>query len=106
MGFVVATFLMMTTFTYQNCCVGINSFYGHNLHAKKRHLENFMIAILWPFMWYAVDRNLKDWTLSWADVVFGAFKYWFAIRWRGVQVESLDLRSGNIKTTYVGHDGK
>ncbi len=73
--FVAITIFCMTTFSYQHCCVGLNSFKNHMIHYGKRHWENVLTGLIWPVSWVAVDRSLRGWTLCWMDVVFGTIEY-------------------------------
>jgi hypothetical protein len=100
-GMVIITMFVMTTFTYQNCCVGINSFRDHLRHAGRRNLDNIHIAVLWPCMLYVVNRNLARWMMSWLHAVLGTFEYWFITTWGGVRFESWNLKEETVETTNV-----
>ena len=48
-GVGVFVMFVMTTFIYQNCCVGLNTLWAHIGHARQRHFENLVIAVIWPW---------------------------------------------------------
>ncbi|MBI5733093.1 hypothetical protein HY967_04005 [Candidatus Jorgensenbacteria bacterium] len=98
--FVVFTMFAMTTFTYQNCCIGMNTFRNHLLHASTRHIENLLTSIFWPVSWTFINRWLNGWTLNWLYVVLGTFEYWLVTVRKGVKIDTLDFQSGEHKTTY------
>ena len=108
--FVGITMAIMTTFSYQHCCVGMQGFRGHLRHfGTKRHLENLLTAVFWPYEWFVIDRNLRGWEMMYLDVVLNAVHLWFVEIWRGVTLETWRLRNGEVEkveTTYVRSDGK
>jgi hypothetical protein len=87
-GMMLFTMFVMTTFTFQHCCVGMNTFRGHIFHAGTRHLENLYISIFWPYMIYVTDKNLQKWCFSWFLAVINIFEYWWFIATENIQEES------------------
>lgn len=97
------TFMVMTTFTYQHCCIGMQGFRSHMRHAGKRHLENLLVATLWPYEWFVVDQNLRSWGMDYLGIVLNAIHYWFVEIWKGVRLESWTLRNGEVEKVDVTH---
>lgn len=42
--------------------------------------------------------------MSWMHAVMGALEYWFVTTWKGVRLESYDLKKGIVETTYITPD--
>ena len=57
--FIPITFAFLTTFDFQHCCVGLNTFRDHLSHHGRNHLSNVIESIGWPVTWFILDRNLK-----------------------------------------------
>ena len=104
------TLVVMMTFTYQNCCVGMQSFWDHLRHAgTARHVECLAVAALWPYGWFMVDQNMRGWGMSYIGIVLNALHYWFIEVWRGVRLECGTVKDGGVEkvvTTYVSSSGK
>lgn len=104
------TLVVMTTFIYQNCCIGMGGFWRHLGHAKwKNWLESIGVALLWPLGWWRVDQAMRGWGMTYLDIVANALDYWLVQIWRGVTLETWTLRNGSVesvKTTRVPSDGR
>lgn len=101
-GLIVFTFAFLTTFAFQNCCVGIQSFRGHLKHRGWGGvMEDAINSLIWPWGWLQLDHSLRGWGLSFADAFFNAVEYWFVSSWRGVRLSSVDIDTGAISTTYI-----
>jgi len=87
--FTFTTVFCMTTFSFQQCCVGFSTFSEHMRHHGWGHLESLLVGLLWPISWYTVDRNLRGWGLGWMYVVFGTMEYWLVTTRRGVRIECM-----------------
>ena len=103
-GVALFTLFVMTTFAYQQCCVGLNTFRDHICHDGSNHCWNLLAAGLWPYTLFVIDRNLQGWSMSWLDAVLGTFEYWFVTTWKGVKLESYDLREGTGEAVHVSPD--
>lgn len=102
LGLGVFTFAFLMTFAFQHCCVGLQSFSAHLKHRGwKGVFEDVLGALIWPWCWFILDRNLKSWGLSFADAVINAFAYWFVSSWRGTTFEYTDFQTGETTTGRV-----
>jgi hypothetical protein len=116
LGFAIFTLWIMVTFSFQHCCVGLNTFKNHVLHYRVRHAVSLMIfSILWPYSICMFDRNMRGWMMSWLDVAGNAIEYWVPLSWffngrsEGVEMKTINMQTGEIETNYVrspeeGHD--
>ncbi len=96
------TFVILLTFRYQNCCVGMNTFRGHIRHSiGEIATEDILMSVIWPWGWYVLDRNFSSWGLPWGEIVFQAFCHWLITSWRGVELVTINFRTGEPKTTYI-----
>lgn len=100
-GCAVITFFAMTTFAFQNCCIGMNTLRGHLLHAREKHLESLVIALTWPYMWGQVSRNLSGWGISWLDIILNVAEYWCVTIWKGVRIEFFNPRTGESRVAHA-----
>ena len=101
------TLFVMETFHYQNCCVGFNSFSRHLRNCGlRRHLDQFLVALLWPHGWNMVVANMAGWGMSWMDIVFNAFEYWLYSRWRGVRIETWVRGQEGMEVTRANDPGE
>lgn len=101
LGVAVFVVVVMTTGTYQHCCVGLNTFMEHLKHAKEEHYENLVAAVGWPVALYFVDRWLRGWCMSWALFALGALEYWFVTTWKGTRLETLNVQTGETTEEYI-----
>lgn len=101
-GFTIFTFLILLTFRYQNCCVGISTFIRHIRHSvSETFTEDILGSVIWPWSWYIMNRNLSSWGLPWGEVIFQAFRHWLITSWRGVEMVTINFRTGEKKTTRI-----
>lgn len=100
-GLVLVTLFFMTTFSYTECCVGLNSFWQHLLHARGKHIENIVVALGWPYTWLVVDANLKGWGLNWLYILERTLEYWLVTIRKGIKFEYWNLRKGTVTADRV-----
>lgn len=101
-GLGVFTFAFLMTFAFQHCCVGLQTFSDHLKHRGwKGAFEDALGALIWPWCWFRLNRNLRGWGMSFVDAVINAFAYWFVSSWRGTTFESMDFQTGEMKTGRV-----
>lgn len=101
-GLVIFTFVFLTTFCFQNCCVGMNTFCGHLMHRGwKGAGEDLISSIIWPWSWYRINCFLIGWYSNLLIAVCNAFEYWLVSSWRGVSFTSIDFQTGESTTVYV-----
>ncbi len=100
-GLGIFTFAFLTTFAYQNCCVGIQSFRDHLKHYGWKGLAGSALgSLIWPLCWFGLDRHLKgNWGISFAEALCDAIKYWFVDSWRGTSLTRVDFQTGEVTTT-------
>lgn len=102
----VFTLWIMVTFSFQHCCVGMNTFKNHMIHYGTKHFESLLIAILWPYAIFAFDRNMRGWMMSWLDVAGNAIEYWIPLGWlegrpEGTPVTTVNMQTGEVETSYI-----
>ncbi len=95
------TLAVMTTFVYQNCCVGVSSFGGHIGSHTDHHGEVVLTAIFWPYRLYVFDRNWSGWGLGWLPAFLMAIEYWFVTRWKGETLTVYDLQAGTVESARI-----
>ncbi len=105
-GVAVFTLWIMVTFSFQHCCVGVNTFKNHLIHYGTRHFESLFVAVLWPYAIFTFDRNMRGWMMSWLDVAANALEYWIPLGWlegkpQGTPVTTVDLQTGAVEISYV-----
>lgn len=96
------TFAFLTTFSFQHCCVGMQSFRSHLKHKGLLDVgTNLLGAIIWPWSWFNLGLNLSGWGMSLADAMINAIMYWLVDSWRGVTFTHIDMQSGEETTTRI-----
>jgi|GEM_PF-5599804 hypothetical protein len=101
-GLGIFTFAFLTTFSFQHCCVGMQSFRSHLEHKGWRDVgENLLGAIIWPWSWFCLDRFLKGWFMDLPTAILNAIEYWLVSSWSGVTFTYIDMQSGEETTTRV-----
>ena len=103
-GMAIFTLLVMITWSFQNCCTGTSTFRNHLLHYRGKHLESVLVAALWPYGIYSMDRSLQGWMSSWLEAALRAIEYWFYDAWRPTKFQTVDLREGTIKESTINPD--
>lgn len=99
-GLAIFTFAFLTTFSFQNCCVGMQRFRDHLVHRGWGGVfEDLVGAIIWPWVWFALDRNLRGWYMTFMDAVLNALEFWFVSSWRGSTLTYIDMQTGESTTT-------
>ena len=99
-GFGLYSFAFFTTFAFQNCCVGFESFRAHLVHRGMRGVfEDVFDSVFWPLAWLRLDAELKEWGMTLADALFNALMYWFVDSWRGIRVTKIDGETGKAIVT-------
>jgi hypothetical protein len=103
---VVFVLAIMLTGTFQHCCVGLNTLNGHLRKHTSRHVENLLIALLWPLAIYRLDQNLRGWYMNWGGFALGTLDYWLFTAWEGVLLETLNIQTGETSKEYIKPDKK
>lgn len=99
-GLGVFTFAFLTTFAFQHCCVGMQSFREHlKYRSWKGVAEDVLGSLSWPWCWFQLDRFLKGWYTSFPDAVCNALEYWLVSSWRGTTFTYIDVQTGEATTT-------
>ena len=99
-GLGIFTFAFLTTFAFQHCCVGMQSFREHLKHRGwKGVAEDSVGSLVWPWCWFQLDHVLKGWYMSFPDAVCNAFEYWLMSSWRGTTFTHIDVQTGETTTT-------
>ena len=98
----VFTFALLTTFEFQHCCVGFQTFRNHLKHrGYVGVIEDIVTSLVWPACWFGLDRNLRGWGLTFGDIVLNALEYWFVSSWRGVSLISINIKTGEVEKTRI-----
>ncbi len=63
--------------------------------------EMVLASLLWPYTWYFFDHNMRGWGFSFGDVVIQSFGFWFVENKQGFEMISVDLQTGESRTTRV-----
>ena len=101
-GLGVFSFAFLTTFSFQHCCVGMQSFRSHLKHAGWADVgQNLLGAIIWPWSWFNLGRNLMGWGMNLPDAMINAVVYWLVDSWRGVSFTFWDVQTGEETTGRV-----
>lgn len=105
-GVTMFTLWIMVTFSFQHCCVGMNTFKNHLIHFGTRHIESLRVAILWPYAIFAFDMNMRGWMMSWLDVARNAIEYWIPLDWlegrpEGTPVTTVNMQTGEVEASYI-----
>jgi hypothetical protein len=97
------SFLLFSTFTYQECCIGFNTPQEHMRHHGRNFLsEELPAALMWPWTWFTFNHNLWHmFGLTFADALSGAIRFWVIDYWRGSKFTIVDLQSGDVTETRV-----
>ncbi len=101
-GLGIFTFAFLTTFSFQHCCVGMQSLSSHLRHKGWKDVGgNLLGAIIWPWSWFCLDRFLKGWFMDLPSAILNAIEYWLVSSWCGVTFTHIDMQSGKETTTCV-----
>jgi hypothetical protein len=105
-GVAVFTLWIMVTFSFQHCCIEMNTFKNHMIHYGTRHIESLLVAVLWPYAIFTFDQNMRVWVMSWLDVVGNAIEYWIPLGWlddhpEGIPMTTVDMQTGETETIYT-----
>jgi hypothetical protein len=101
-GLGVFTFAFLTTFSFQHCCAGVQSFRSHLKHAGWVNTGgNLLGAIIWPWSWFNLGRNLAGWGMSLPDAMINAVMYWLVDSWRGVSFTVWNVETDEQTTIHV-----
>lgn len=98
---VIFTFLVMETFGYQNCCIGLDHFSNHLQHTGTEHLSHLATAIFWPLTIRNLDAAMASFGSGWVIIVLSAIEYWFISRWKGTAVVAIDCNDGQTTVDYI-----
>jgi hypothetical protein len=92
----IVTFAFLATFSYQNCCVGIESFGGHLKHRGLSSAAGDVLGgIVWPWCWFEVDYSLNGWGMGFGNAFLRTITYWLeTILRRPQNVTLLNLKTG------------
>ena len=85
------SFFIIITFTYQNCCVGLQNFRTHLRHSGRYLFEGLIGSLIWPVCWLNMNLNYRNWGLPWGEIVYQAFKYWLVDIRKGISIETVEL---------------
>lgn len=76
----VFTFAFVLTYSHMHCCFGRRSFATHLKHGSWMDIGEYLLAaIVWPWCWYVMDKNLEDVDSSLCEEVLDVVEYW----WQG-----------------------
>ncbi len=100
------TLWIMVTFSFQHCCVGMSTLKNHFIHYGTRHFKSLLVAVLWPYAIFTLDRNMRGWMMSWLDVAGNAIEYWIPLGWlegrhEGTPVTTINMQTGEVETSYI-----
>lgn len=91
-GYIVLATLMLimwTAFVYENCCIGIHTFWAHLKHEERKdYLESLMYAVFWPYFCLYLNVSLMGWGLNWGNVSYSPVE--LVLTWlKGVRIQIL-----------------